>query len=104
MKTFNDFASLCKTIADNLHIMVEVKDYSKYGFGQASFMTDVFGGTFVCLHFDMKTCQITNWFGCEDERRINDIGFLSYFIKDEMKKMNNARNIEEINDRINEEN
>ncbi len=105
MKTsnFNDFANTCKTIANNLHTMVEVKDYSKYGWGQVSFMTDAFGGTYVCLHFDMNTGKVTNWFGSKDAREINDLSFLSYFVSSEMKKMIKARNLREIYDRINDE-
>ena len=103
MKTtsFNDFANTCKTIANNLQTMVEVNDYSEYGWGQVAFMTDKFGGTYVCLHFDMKTGKVTNWFGHKDAREINDISFLSYFVKSEMQKMLKARDMEALSEFIN---
>lgn len=100
---FNDFANICKTIANNLQTMVEVNDYSEYGWGQVAFMIDKFGGTYVCLHFDMKTGKVTNWFGHKDAREINDISFLSYFVKSEMKKMLKARNLGIISEYINSE-
>ena len=102
-ENFNDFASTCKTIAENLHTMVDVKDYSDYGWGQVSFMIDNFGGTYVCLHFDMSTGNVTNWFGQKDAREINDMSFLSYFVKSEMEKMFKARNMQDVCDRINTE-
>lgn len=100
---FSDFANTCKIIANNLHTMVEVKDYSQYGFGKVAFMTDKFGGTYVFLHFDMETGHITNWYGHPEAREINDLSFLSYFVKSEMEKMLKSRDLEEISDRINTE-
>ena len=101
--SFNDFVNTCKTIATNLDTMVEIKEYSNYGWGQVSFMTDKFGGTYVCLHFDMKTGKVINWFGHKDAREINDLSFLSYFVKNEMEKMLKARNLKEIYNQINNE-
>lgn len=103
MNNFNEFAKVCKEIAKNLNTMVEVTNYWEYGWGQVAFMTDPFGGTYMCLHYDMKTGQVTNWYGTKDERRVNDIPGLSYYVKDEMKKMLKARNLEKVSELINAE-
>ena len=106
MKTlndFNEFANICKTIANNLQTMVKISDQSKYGWMSVSFMTDNFGGTYVHLHYDLNTGKVINWFGSKDAREINDISFLSYFVKSEMEKMIKARDQKEIYDFINDE-
>lgn len=98
-----EFVKVCKTIGNNLNTIVDVKDYSQYGWGQVSFMTDRFGGVYVCLHYDMNTKEVVNWYGEKSERRINDISNLSYFVKDEMKKALKERNLDKVYERINEE-
>ena len=103
MKDFKEFAKVCREIAKNLNTIVEVTNYSDYGWGQVTFMTDYFGGVYMSLHYDMKTGQVTNWYGTKDERRVNDISGLSYYVKDEMKKMLKARNLEEVSELINAE-
>lgn len=102
-ENFQEFVKVCKTIGNNLNTIVEVKDYSQYGFGQVSFMTDRFGGTYVCLHYDMNNKEVVNWYGEKNERRINDISFLSYFVKDEMKKALKGRNLDEVYESVNAE-
>lgn len=102
-ENFQEFVKVCKTIGNNLNTIVEVKDYSQYGFGQVSFMIDHFGGTYVSLHYDMSTKEVVNWYGEKSERRINDISGLSYFVKDEMQKMLKKRNLDEVYENINTE-
>lgn len=101
--SFNEFANTCKEIAANLGTIVEVKEYKNYGWGQVSFKNDNFGGTYVCLHFDMKTNKVTNWYGSNHAREISDLSFLSYFVKSEMEKNLKERNQSKVYDMINEE-
>lgn len=97
------FVEQCKTIAKNLETMVEIKECQQCGWAVVAFMTDKFGGTYVNLHYDLNTGKITNWYGHKDARDINDVSFLSYFIREERDKMLAARNLQEIYERLNEE-
>lgn len=101
--SFESFSNLCKEIANNLHTMCEVKEYPEYGWAAIAFMTDKFGGTYVNLHYDLKTNEVVNWYGHKDERRINDLSFLSYFVKEEMKKEISKRNLSQVYEMVNDE-
>ncbi len=100
---FDNFVKQCKEIAKNLQTIIEVKEYPQYGWAAIAFMTDNFGGTYVNLHYDLKTNKIVNWYGSKDAREINDISFLSYFVKEEMKKEISKRNLTQVYELINAE-
>ncbi len=81
--------------------MVEISDQSRYGWMSIAFMTDKFGGTYIHLHYDLHNNKVVNWFGTKDAREINDIGFLSYFVKDEMNKELARRDLKKVYEMIN---
>lgn len=101
--TFESFVKQCKEIANNLQTIIDVKEYPQYGWAAIAFMTDKFGGTYVNLHYDLKTNEVVNWYGHKDERRINDLSFLSYFVKEEMKKEISRRNLSQVYELVNAE-
>ena len=101
--SFTELTSICKNIANELHTMVDVNDYSHYGWQNISFMTDAFGGTYINLHYDNNTGVVTNWYGSEHARVIETIDQLKVMVKYYMKKMLKERNMEYISERINDE-
>ncbi len=101
--TFDYFVSICKEIANNLQTMCEVKEYTEYGWAAIAFMTDKFGGTYINLHYDLQTNEIVNWYGHKNARKIEDISFLSDFVRDEMNKELKARDLSAVCDMINAE-
>ena len=100
---FELFAVQCKKIAQNLQTIVEIKSYPEYGWASIAFMTNKFGGLYVNLHYDLNTNEVVNWYGEKNERRISDISFLSYFVKEERDKMLSKRNMKKITALINAE-
>lgn len=104
MTKFNQFEAVCKEIANDLHTIVEVREYSEYGYGQVAFMTDHFGGIYVCLHYDMETGKVTNWYGMKMAKELShNYSELYNLVKHEMKKMLKARDLKEIGELINAE-
>jgi len=101
--SFQKFVGVCKDIAKNLQTTCEVKKFTKYGWAEITFKVDNFGGTFACLHYDLCTNKIVNWYGEKDEREIKSVSFLPDFIKKEMRKELKERNIEAVYEKINEE-
>lgn len=104
MTKFNQFAAVCKEIANDLHTIVEVREYSEYGWGQVAFMTDHFGGIYVCLHYDMETGKVTNWYGMKMAKELShNYSELYNLVKHEMKKMLKDRDLKEIGELVNAE-
>lgn len=100
---YETFVQVCKDIANNLHTMIEVKEYKEYGWASIAFMTDKFGGVYVHLHYDLKTNKVVNWYGQKNEQEVNDISFLSYFVKSERDKLLQKRDLNEIYEQVNSE-
>ena len=98
---FNELTNVCKNLASDLHTMVEVSDYTEYGWSAISFMTDKFGGTYVNLHFDHKTGEVVNWYGSKKARKVESIDQLKMMVKYYMKKMLKARDMKALSDFIN---
>jgi hypothetical protein len=98
---FSELTSVCKNIASELHTMVEVQDYSEYGWAAIAFMTDKFGGTYVNLHYDHKSGKVTNWYGTKNAREIENIEQLKMMVKYYMKRELKARDMEALSEFIN---
>lgn len=103
MKTFEEFRVVCEMIADELHAMIEVKEYREYNWCSIVFMTDKFGGNYASFHYDLRTGVITNWYGYPDEKKINGIGELLKIVQESKEEMERNRDLDAIYDRINEE-
>ena len=105
MKTtanFNEFSNICKNIAAELDTIVKIKNYENYGFAQVSFMTDNFGGTYAIFKFDHKTKEV-KWYEFGNEKTISDEHQLRMFIKLNLNKMLEERDLDEIYNKINAE-
>ena len=104
MTKFNQFAAVCKEIANDLHTIVEVREYSQYGWGQVAFMTDHFGGIYVCLHYDMETGKVTNWYGMKMAKELrHNYSELYNLVKTEMERELKVRNLKQVCEFINAE-
>ena len=101
--SFNELTSICKNLASELHTMMEVHEYTQYGWAAISFMTDKFGGTYVHLHYDLKTGVVTNWYGSDHARVVETLDQLRMMVKYYMKKMLKARDMKALSDFINEQ-
>ena len=62
-KSFDDFVNWSIEYANDIHTMIDVKDYWEHGFGQIAFMVDKFGGTYCCFNYTFKdgTIIANNW-------------------------------------------
>ena len=103
MTGFDSFVQLCKTIADDLQTIVEVKEYREYGWAGIAFMTDHFGGIYINFHYDLKTDKVVNWYGHKDAEEITDYKLLPNFVKEKMNKELKSRDFEALYEMINAE-
>lgn len=100
---YETFVQVCKDIANNLHTMMEVKEYKEYGWASIAFMTDKFGGVYVHLHYDLKTNKVVNWYGMQNETEITDLQQLKELVRVERDKLLKERDMESIYEQINNE-
>lgn len=97
------FVCVCKKIAKELHTIVEAKKYERYGWASIVFMTDKFGGTYLCLHYDLATNKVVNKYGFDSEEEIKSLARLKELVKAEHDKMLKERDLDYISEMINGE-
>ena len=100
-KNFNELRDFCLDIAKQLHTIVKFREYAKYKFGNISFMTDQFGGTYVSLKYDYYDCnKVIDTFTNEEFDNIAD---LIIHITKKKEELESKRNLTEIYNQINSE-
>lgn len=97
------FVCDCENIAKELHTIVEAKKYERYGWASIVFMTDKFGGTYLCLHYNLNTNKITYKYGFDSAEEIKDLERLKELVKTERDKMLKERDLDYISEMINGE-
>ena len=99
--SYKNLVEYCENLANELHTMMEAREYAEFGWASICFETDKFGGTYVCLHYDLKTGVVTNWYGSEHARVIDTLDQLRMMVKYYMKKMLKSRDMNAVSDFIN---
>ena len=105
IKNFDQLVSTCEEITKKhtVHSSVESRVYTDYGWGSVTIMTDSFGGAHTQLHYDLKTGEVTNWYGMKDEQVIENIDqLINVIIKSEAALLK-GRDLNAIADFINAE-
>ena len=99
-KNFQDFKEFCELIANQHHTGVEFHEYPEYRFGQATFMTDKFGGTYCCFKFDYDTLEVVDSFDTEIKPYTNYADLIIH-IAERREREESLRNFDELYDFIN---
>lgn len=100
-KNFNELRDFCLDIAKQLHTIVKFRAYDEYKFGNISFMTDQFGGTYVSLKYEFnKYDKVIDIFTNEEFDNIADLIIHITKLKEKMEK---NRDLNYISDCINSE-
>lgn len=102
-KNFNQFRTACEFIARQQHTFVETREYPEYGWASVAFMTDHFGGVYVNLHYDLKTCEVVNWYGSKMQLAVTTLKQLRELVERERVKLLKSRNLAHICEMINAE-
>jgi len=102
-KNFSDFVDFCNSIANELHTIVENHLYEDYNFGNVSFMTDHFGGTYCNFHYDLLTNEIVDWYGSSHAYMMTSKDEFFKYIKEKMEHELSVRDLNKINKFINSE-
>lgn len=104
IRNFNEFSTVCKVIAGQLHTMVECDWLPEYKIGYVTFMTDKFGGSYALLHYDYFTNVVTYFKGHPTmEREIQTYQDLFETVQEDMYNMMENRDLEAIGEMINAE-
>ena len=98
----NSIISFCESVACDLGTMVEVRDYSCYGWTGISFKTDKFGGVYVNLHIDNESCVITDWYGGKDACEVA-FSALGEYVRGKMEAMLAERDLVSVYEAVNGE-
>ena len=101
--SFNNFADFSIDLANELHTMIDVKDYPEWGFGVVAFMTDKFGGTYAIFNYDYKKKELKLNENKDQMKIMKNKNVLKNIVMYKKAMMEKNRNLEEIYDRINEE-
>lgn len=100
-KNFNELRDFCLDIAKQLNTIVKFRAYDEYKFGNISFMTDQFGGTYVSLKYEFnKYDKVIDTFTNEEFDNIAD---LIIHITKKKEELESKRNLTEIYNQINSE-
>jgi hypothetical protein len=100
---FDEYVRRCKKIARDLNTICEVREYDEFNWARISFMTDHFGGTYVNLHYDMKTGRVVNWYGHEGACEVKNINELASLVEKELARMKKKRDLNLVAEMVNAE-
>lgn len=98
--TKKEIISKAEQVAAKLNTMVEINDWSEFGWTEISFMTDKFGGTYVHINLNNETLRMINWYGRPEQTEINP-DFLEDFVKVELAKMLKVRDLDSVYEFVN---
>ena len=101
--SYSDLVLACKMLAGMLESIVEVKEYTEYGWVSIAFMTDRFGGCYTNLHYDLGTGELSKDYGTDKEFDIDSLCTLYKVVKNDMERMLEARDLDYISECVNSE-
>ena len=99
--SYKNLVEYCEKLAHELHTIMETREYTEFGWASIVFETDKFGGDYVNLHYDLNTGIVTNWYGSDRARVVDNLDQLKMMVKYYMKKMLKARDMNAVSDFIN---